>query len=96
MVVDHIDHDGLNNCKSNLRIATLSENRRNSRKAKDTSSKYKGVSWHKNNKKWEVKIGFNYKKIHIGYFNNIKEAAEAYNKKAKELFGEFAYLNKGV
>ena len=58
------------------------------------SSKYKGVSWYSSRNKWYSYIHFNYEKIHIGYFENEKEAALAYNKKAKELFGEYAYLNE--
>jgi len=91
--VDHIDGNGLNNQKSNLRPSSLSENRRNSKANKTGTSIYKGVCWNTESKKWRSKITFNGKTIFIGYFLNEEECAKAYDKKAKELFGEFAYLN---
>lgn len=91
--VDHIDGNGLNNQKSNLRKSTCADNRRNSKGNKIGSSMYKGVFWNKENKKWRSKIGFNGEKIFIGDFTNEIECAKAYDKKAMELFGEFAYLN---
>jgi hypothetical protein len=91
LVVDHIDGNGLNNCRSNLRICTIVENQRNS-KGWSKTSRYKGVSWSKKNK-WASAISLNFKRIHLGYFDNEIEAAKAYDKKAAELFGEFAYLN---
>jgi hypothetical protein len=60
----------------------------------NSSSIYKGVSWHKKEKRWESRIGFNNKVIYIGRYLNEKEAALAYNSKAVELFGEYAYLNQ--
>lgn len=93
MVVDHINHNGLDNRKANLRIATFSENRRNSRKAKDTSSKYKGVSWHKNNKKWHAGININGRRKHLGSFDDEIQAAKAYDEVARKYHGEFSSLN---
>jgi hypothetical protein len=58
------------------------------------TSKYKGVYWDKNNKKWMSRIKINKKTKYLGRFKSEKEAAEVYNKAAVELFGEFAYLNK--
>jgi hypothetical protein len=92
-LVDHIDRNTSNNHVSNLRWATSSENSGNTSSRKDSSSKYKGVSFHKLHKKWEVSIKFNKKKQHLGYFTCEKEAALAYNEKAKEVLGEFALLN---
>lgn len=91
--IDHIDHNGLNNQKSNLRICTQSENNMNRSKQENTSSPYKGVSFHKSHKKWRANIKINGKQIHIGYFNTEKDAAKAYDLKAIELFCEFANLN---
>ena len=62
------------------------------------TSKYKGVCWDKKSKKWNATISKRYngkrKKSHLGYFVNERKAARVYNKKAKELFGKYAYQNK--
>jgi hypothetical protein len=90
--VDHIDRDPLNNHISNLRWATNGENGRN-RLSQKGSSKYKGVSFSKKRKKWEVSIQLNNRRQYLGSFDYEKEAALAYNKKAKEIYGEFSLLN---
>ncbi len=97
--IDHVNHCGIDNRKSNLRICTHSENLRNQFPQKNGTSKYKGVSLIKDPYKgkfykyWRARIYYNYKQIHLGCFATEIEAAKAYNKKAKELFGEFALLN---
>lgn len=91
--VDHKDHNGLNNQKSNLRFCTASENLMNRRKWKNTSSIYKGVCFNKLARKWQANIQTNGKLIHIGLFVSEVDAARAYNEKAIEFFGEFANLN---
>lgn len=92
--VDHINHNGLDDRRCNLRIVTRSQNHMNRGKMKNKcTSKYKGVYWFKNLNKWMVHIEINGKKMHVGLFNNEEEAARAYDKKAKELFGEYAYFN---
>jgi hypothetical protein len=94
LFVDHINHNGLDNRRANLRIVEWQENCWNRRKRNTRcSSQYKGVMWNKRWRKWEVRIGFNGKNIFIGYFDDEKEAAMAYDAKAKELFGEFAAPN---
>lgn len=90
---EHKDNNGLNNQKSNLRTCTNSENQRNKTCKINGTSNYKGVYWNKKNKKWDVRICINKKRTYVGHFKNEIEAAKAYDKKAKELFGEFAYLN---
>lgn len=92
VVVDHINRDSLDNRKSNLRICTQGENCRNRSKQKHGISKYKGVSVAE--KKWKAMITFQGKQIYLGTFSNEKDAAIAYNNKSRELFGEFAYINK--
>ena len=94
--VDHIFgiHDQLN-----LRLATASENRTNSKKRKTfagqkCSSKFKGVCWNKARKKWQTNIRFQGKQMHLGLFENETKAAAAYNKAALEYFGEFAKINE--
>lgn len=91
--VDHIDHNGLNNQKSNLRFCTRSENGMNRTKHASASSTYKGVCFHKGTKKWRTKIRISGREIYLGYFASEADAAKAYNEKAIELFGEFANLN---
>ena len=92
--IDHIDHDGLNNQRSNLRFCTKSENNMNQRKLASATSMYKGVSFFKQTGKWAAYIKFNGKKIHLGLFDSEVEAAMSYNDKAIALFCEFANLNK--
>jgi len=92
LVVDHIDHNTLNNRRSNLRVCTVVENLFNCRGSRKTS-KYKGVFRHKKMKKWRSAIGHNHKYMEIGYFDNEVEAAKAYDREAAKSFGEFAYLN---
>ncbi len=99
MHTDHINHDTLNNQKSNLRICSPSENARNRgsqsvQKKKKCASQYKGVCRSTQINKWQSQIQCNKKHIHIGTFTNEEDAARAYNDKATELFGEFAVLNE--
>ena len=94
LFVDHINHNGLDNRKANLRLATCAQNTYNRihlRKCK--SSKYKGVSWKKQKMKWIVNVRYNCKNKFIGYFKDEKQAAKAYDKAAKKYHGEFASLN---
>jgi hypothetical protein len=89
--VDHRDGNGLNNCRSNLRTCTPAQNVMNRRKLRSTSSKYKGVTVR--GKRYESAIQFKGKNIYLGTFTHEYEAAEIYNRKAIELFGEFASIN---
>lgn len=91
--VDHINHNSLDNRKSNLRVCTHAQNSRNSRKNINNTSGYKGVYWSTVGNSWMAYIKYNYKLFNLGYFKDKKEAARSYDKKAKELFGEYAYLN---
>jgi len=90
IMVDHINHNSLDNRKINLRLCTNSQNQMNVLKHKKSLSGYKGVSLNKETMKWISKIVFNKKTINLGYFIDKIDAAKAYNEKAKELFGEFA------
>lgn len=92
--IDHIDRNGCNNCKNNLRFCTPQENQMNSRKRLNTSSNFKGVSFYKPREKWVARIGINGKIINLGYYVSEIEAAEKYNEKAIIYYGEFANLNK--
>ncbi|MBW1855173.1 MAG: HNH endonuclease [Deltaproteobacteria bacterium] len=92
LFVDHIDHNGLNNCRSNLRLCTPAQNRCNLI-SKKGNSKYKGVHWKSSRKKWAAAIQLNRKIYHIGHFTDEIAAARAYDERAKQLHGEFACLN---
>ena len=92
-MVDHRNRIKGDNRIDNLRLATKSQNEANTEKRSSNSSGYKGVYWLKNAKKWRAKIDYNKKQIHIGLFSSKHEAAKAYNKKAEELQGEYAFLN---
>ena len=93
LFVDHINHNGLDNRKANLRICTHIQNLRNKRPKSGCTSKYKGVHWCKGRNKFRANIYLNKKAIHLGYFHDEIAAAKAYDKAAKKFFGEFAYLN---
>jgi hypothetical protein len=92
LVVDHIDGNGLNNRRSNLRICTQQQNVHNSR-PKGKSSQYKGVCRDKSKNTWVVWVRHNGRNHYIGRFRDEIDAARAYDRKAYELFGEFAWLN---
>lgn len=91
--IDHINGNGLDNRRENLRICNRRENCMNVSKAKNKSSIYKGVSWRTRQKGWRASIASNYRYYELGVFKSEIDAALAYNEKAKELFGEFAKLN---
>jgi len=99
--IDHVNHNGLDNQKENLRICTHEQNMGNYKTegnfgGKVRTSVYKGVSWHKKVGKWAAQINTQGTRKHLGYFDNEDDAAKTYNKAADEKYGEFAYLNKIV
>jgi len=92
---DHINNDGLDNRKCNLRICSRSENLMNKRKpSHGETSKFKGVSWNNLYKKWQVYIKVNGKNKFLGNFKKETEAAQKYNEAAIKYYGEFACINK--
>lgn len=93
--VDHIDSNRLNCQKSNLRFCTHNLNVRNALKRSTvTSSKYKGVCWHKRQKKFNASIRVDGKRYNLGSFTSDKDAAIRYNEAARIYHGEFAKLNE--
>ena len=90
IIADHKDNNGLNNCRENLRIADkIGNNRNRNRKFLNGANEFRGTSYNKNAGLFSAQIHQNNKKIHLGYFPTAELASEAYEKKAKELFGEF-------
>ena|ERR1700752_4320654 len=88
--VDHIDRDRSNDRWANLRVCTRSQNQSNRPKQVNNTSGFKGVLWHKQNKKWWARIRYCRKVKSLGLFNSPEEAAAAYVRAAKELHGDFA------
>jgi len=94
MVCDHINRNGLDNRKANLRPATVSQNLCNRPKTKTkTRSKYKGLEWERIQRKWKIRIQLNYRKIYLGSFVSEINAAKAYDHAAKKYHREFAVFN---
>lgn len=93
-MIDHANGNGLDNRKSNLRFCNTMQNNANQRRNNNNSSGYKGVARvSKTSSKWRAYIRNDYKQIHLGNFTLKEEAARAYDAKALELYGEYAYLN---
>ena len=89
--IDHINRNGLDNRKANLRFATVSQNQHNRPHPKNSTSGYKGISWHKIHKRWQAHITVKGQYYWLGSFTSKIEAVEAYDKKARELVGNYAY-----
>lgn len=93
MFIDHKDHDGLNNQRSNLRACTQSQNMANARKRGGTSSRFKVVSFDSARQKWRAQLTYEGLRYLRDRFETEIEAAIAYNDVATSVFGEFANLN---
>lgn len=90
--VDHVDGNGLNNQRTNLRACSHAQNQANSR-GRGSTSKYRGVYWHKKGRKWQACITVKNKTLHLAWCDEEKEAARAYNEAALRYFGGFARVN---
>jgi hypothetical protein len=93
MYTDHINGNGFDNRKINLRICTQSQNGGNSRLSRANKTGYKGVYYSKPRKKWVAFIRVKRELIYLGYHLTKEEAAAKYNQASKKYFGEFGYLN---
>ena len=92
--IDHIDGNGWNNCRNNLRIVTRQQNMFNQRPQDHRISQYRGVGWHRKQHKWRARCRVNGKLYHLGLFDTETAAAREYNRFASVCFGEYAYLNE--
>ena len=92
-MVDHINRDRLDNRRSNLRIADRSLNTHNAKKAPFASSRYRGVTWRGNERQWEAGIKIAGKTIYLGRYSTQREAAEAYDRAARDHYGANANAN---
>jgi hypothetical protein len=94
VLVDHINHDGLDCRRSNMRYATNQQNQFNQPKRRGSTSRYKGVHRPKGARFWKVNLRINGRPTYMGTFKTEREAALAYNEFAKQHYGEFACLNE--
>lgn len=92
-LVDHKDRNGLNNQKANIRICTQSQNTHNASKRKNSTSKYQGVCWSAQRRKWMAFLQYNGQTNNIGFYVSEIEAAKARDLKSTEFYGSFATLN---
>lgn len=93
MDVDHIDRDGLNNQRANLRVVDHAKNMHWRRPGADTLSEYKGVFASSGSPRWCSSIECYGKREYLGTYDTQEQAARVYDYRARQLFGEFAYLN---
>lgn len=89
---DHWNHNTLDNRRDNLRPADSAQSSQNRKIRTDNTSGYKGVTWHKRLKKWQVRVSIKGKRHHLGYYDDIVEAYKVYCEAAKKYHGEFACL----
>jgi hypothetical protein len=93
--VDHVDRNPLNNQRSNLRVATSSQNKCNRGPRKDNTSGFKGVSWHSQRNKWTARIKVPHGKyLHLGLYTRKVDAVRAYDKASQQHHGDFAFTNR--
>ena len=88
-VTDHRNTNGLDNQKENLRHITQAQNVMNKKAQSNNTSGFKGVYWHKAGQKWCAEIKAEGKRVRLGLFSDVQEAANAYNAASKRLHGEF-------
>ena len=89
--VDHVNGNGLDNRRENLRIVTESQNTQNQRIKSSNKSGHKGVFWHKHRNKWMAQIGIEGRQIYLGSFINIEDAVFEYERASEKLHKEYKY-----
>ena len=94
LFIDHINGDGLDNRRCNLRYVTMRQNNLNSPRRKDGQSRYKGVSYGKASGTWRANIYLGGRQCSLGVFDTEEAAAWAYNNAARDAYGEYAFLNE--
>jgi hypothetical protein len=92
-LVDHIDGNPLSNTRSNLRLVTTLQNHHNRGLSSLSSTRLKGVGWHKHVCQYQARIQYKGLRCHLGFFDDPETAALAYDYAARTLFGVFARLN---
>ena len=90
--VDHINHNTLDNRKCNLRLCTMEENMRNRPKYASNTTGYRGIAYHKRDKRYQAQIKVDGKRIYLGYFLTAEEAFEAYKTASQKYHGEFGCI----
>ncbi len=96
LVVDHRDHNTLNNTEANLRVATKLQNNHNQRLYRTSTSGHKGVTWRPRLNKWHARIQVDKTRLHLGYFERLEDASAAWREAAQKHFGEYAYAAGSV
>ena len=94
MDVDHVNHNGLDNVRANLRVCTRSQNMANSPSHRGGSSRFKGVCWHKRQSKWQARCSVDGREVYLGYFTAETDAARAYDHFAAVQWPGFCWLNR--
>lgn len=94
--VDHINHNGLDNRRENIRIVTKRQNTANRRKTAGSKRRYKGIHFDTRSRKWVAYVNYRKKRKYLGQYQTAREAAEAYNEAALKYYGSTAWLNKIV
>lgn len=93
LMVDHVNHNTLDNRKENLRLCDQAANSANARQRRDSTAPYKGIEQDRTTGRWYAHIKVHGKRIYLGVFDEPVEAARAYDQAARVHFGEYAYTN---
>ena len=92
--IDHINGNGWDNRRANLRVCTHAENMRHRRRPSHNTSGFKGVSWDRQSRSWDARISARGEQRYLGHFKTAESAAAAYDAAARELHDDFARLNQ--